>query len=175
MALEMQSVKLVLHAVDRLSEVVGLLVSVLMPAMVAVLSIEVIARYIFNSPTIWAYDTAVFMFGYVGLLGGAYTLRKKQHINVDLIYARLSARGRAVLDVITGFLFFFFMTLVIVYGWDNAIEAIRGKEATATLWGPPIGHFKLMIPVGGALLVLQGLANWIRSFYLAVTNKELDE
>lgn len=171
----MQSVKLVLHAVDRLSEVVGLLVSVLMPAMVAVLAIEVIARYIFNSPTIWAYDTAIFMFGYTGLLGGAYALSKKQHINVDLVYSRLSPRGRAVLDVTTGLLFFFFMTLVIIYGWDNAIEAIRGGEATATLWGPPIGHFKLMVPVGAALLFLQGLANWIRSLYLAVTNKELDE
>lgn len=171
----MQSVKLVLHAVDRLSEVVGLLMSVLMPAMVAVLAIEVVARYIFNSPTIWAYDTAIFMFGYTGLLGGAYALRKKEHINVDLIYSRLSPRGRAVLDVTTGLLFFFFMTLVIIYGWDNAIEAIRRGEATATLWGPPIGHFKLMVPVGAALLFLQGLANWIRSLYLAVTNKELDE
>ena len=171
----MQSFKAVLRAVDRLSQAVGLLVSVLMPAMVVVLAVEVVARYVFNRPTIWAYDTAIFMFGYTGLLGGAYALRNKEHINVDLIYTRFSPRGRAVLDVITGLLFFFFMALVIIYGWDNAIEAIRGSEATATLWGPPIGHFKLMVPVGAALLFLQGLANWIRSFYLAVTNKEWDE
>ena len=66
------------------------------------------------------------------------------------------------------------MTLVVVYGWTAAADAIRGREATATLWGPPIGHFKLMVPVGAALLILQGLANWIRSLYLAATNKELD-
>jgi TRAP-type mannitol/chloroaromatic compound transport system permease small subunit len=157
-----------------LSEVIGLLVSVLMPAMVVVLAIEVVARYVFNSPTLWAYDTAIFMFGYTGLLGGAYALRRKEHINVDLFYARLSPRGKAVLDVITGLLFFFFMALVVVYGWTTAIEAIEGGEATATLWGPPIGHFKLMVPIGAALLILQGLANWIRSLFLAVTNRELD-
>ena len=164
----------VLRAVDRLSEGIGLLVSVLMPAMVVVLAIEVVARYVFNRPTLWAYDTAIFMFGYTGLLGGAYALKRKEHINVDLFYARLSPRGKAVLDVITGLLFFFFMALVVIYGWGTAIEAIEGGEATATLWGPPIGHFKLMIPIGAALLILQGLANWIRSLYLAATNKELD-
>jgi TRAP-type mannitol/chloroaromatic compound transport system permease small subunit len=170
----MRFIKLALRAVDRLSEGIGLLVSVLMPAMVLVLAIEVVARYVFNSPTIWAYDTAIFMFGYTGLLGGAYALKRKEHINVDLFYTRFSLRGRAVLDVITGLLFFFFMGLVVVYGWTTAIKAIKGGEATATLWGPPIGHFKLMIPVGAALLILQGLANWIRSLYLAATNKELD-
>jgi len=170
----MRLFKAVLRAVDRLSEGVGLLVSVLMPAMVVVLAIEVVARYVFNRPTLWAYDTAIFMFGYTGLLGGAYALKRKEHINVDLFYARLSPRGKAVLDVITGLLFFFFMALVVIYGWGTAIEALEGGEATATLWGPPIGHFKLMIPIGAALLILQGLANWIRSLYLAATNKELD-
>ena len=170
----MRLFKAVLRAVDRLSEGIGLLVSVLMPAMVVVLAIEVVARYVFNSPTLWAYDTAIFMFGYTGLLGGAYALKRKEHISVDLFYARLSPRGKAVLDVITGLLFFFFMTLVVIYGWGTAIEAIEGGEATATLWGPPIGHFKLMIPIGAALLILQGLANWIRSLYLAATNRELD-
>jgi TRAP-type mannitol/chloroaromatic compound transport system permease small subunit len=170
----MRFIKLALRSVDRLSEGIGLLVSVLMPAMVLVLAIEVVARYVFNSPTIWAYDTAIFMFGYTGLLGGAYALKRKEHINVDLFYTRFSLRGRAVLDVITGLLFFFFMGLVVVYGWTAAIEALKGGEATATLWGPPIGHFKLMIPIGAGLLILQGLANWIRSLYLAATNKELD-
>jgi TRAP-type mannitol/chloroaromatic compound transport system permease small subunit len=170
----MRLFKAVLRAVDRLSEGIGLLVSVLMPAMVVVLAIEVVARYVFNSPTLWAYDTAIFMFGYTGLLGGAYALKRREHINVDLFYARLSPRGKAVLDVITGLLFFFFMALVVIYGWGTAIDALEGGEATATLWGPPIGHFKLMIPIGAALLILQGLANWIRSLYLAATNKELE-
>ena len=170
----MRLISVVLRAVDRLSEGIGLLVSVLMPAMVVVLAIEVVARYVFDSPTLWAYDTAIFMFGYTGLLGGAYALKRKEHINVDLFYTRFSPRGKAVLDVITGLLFFFFMALVVVYGWTTAIEAIKGREATATLWGPPIGHFKLMVPIGAVLLILQGLANWIRSLYLVVTNRELD-
>ena len=54
------------RVVDTISEKVGLAVSVLMPLMVAVLSFEVISRYIFNSPTLWAYDIAIFIFGYTG-------------------------------------------------------------------------------------------------------------
>ena len=170
----MRSIKILVRIIDTLSDQIGLGVSVLMPAMVAVLSIEVVARYVFNSPTRWAYDTAIFMFGYTGLLAGAHVLHRGEHVNVDLIYIRLSPRSRAMLDVITGLLFFFFISLVIISSWGPAIEAIKTGEATATEWGPPVGHFKLMIPIGGALLLLQGLANWIRSLYRAITGRELD-
>ena len=159
--------------VDRISQITGLTVSVLMPLMVVVLVIEVVSRYAFNSPTVWAYDMAIFFFGYTGLLAGAYVLRFKEHINVDLVYARLSHRGKAGLDSITGLLFFFFVSLVIYTGWEPAMEAFRLNEASNTEWAPPIGHFKLMVPIGGGLLLLQGLANWIRSMHMLITGREM--
>ena len=131
--------------------------------MVFVLTYEVIARYIFQSPTIWAFDMAIFMFGYCGLLSGAYVLKHREHINVDLVYERFSDRGRAIADVLTGLLLFFFIILVIVYGWEEAYKAIVNGDRRPTEWGPPVGHFKLMIPLGALLIFLQGLANWMRS------------
>ncbi len=171
----MQGLKFFLRVIDSLSNRIGMAVSVFMPIMVAVLFIEVVSRYIFNSPTQWAFDTAIFLFGYTGILGGAYMLQRKEHINVDLIYSRLSQRGKAVLDVISGFLFFFFISLIVIYCWGPAIEAITLAETTSTDWGPPIGHFKLMIPIGASLLLLQGLANWIRSLYRVITDRELED
>ena len=170
----MKILKIYIHLVDRLNHWIGLLVSALMPLMVLVLTYEVIARYVFKRPTIYTYDLSIFMFGYIGLLAGAYVLKNHQHVNVDIIYSKFSLRGKAIADVVTGILFFFFITLVVAYTLNNAIFAISHNEATATEWSPPVGHFKLMIPIGAFLLLLQGTANWIRDLYCAITNKELE-
>ncbi len=170
----MQTLRFFIRIMDKLSKWIGLSTSVLLPAMVAVLSYEIVSRYVFSKPTVWAFDTAIFMFGYCGLLSGAYILREREHINVDVIHNRLSPRKRAILDSVTSLLFFFFIILVIVYGWKSAVTSIAFGEHTSTEWGPPVGHFKLMLPIGGLLLFLQGIANWIRSIYRAVTDREFD-
>jgi len=170
----MQTLRLFIRIMDKISEWIGLSASVLLPAMVAVLTYEIVSRYVFAKPTVWVFDTAIFMFGYCGLLSGAYVLREREHINVDVLYNCLSPRKRAVLDSITSLLLFFFVILVIIYGWKSAISSIVLDEHTSTEWGAPVGHFKLMLPIGGLLLFLQGIANWIRSVYRAVTNKEFD-
>ncbi len=169
----MRVLRLFIRTVDWVSDRLGLMLSVLLPVMVLVLTYEVVARYVFKNPTVWAYDMAIFMFGYTGLLCGAHLLRRKEHINVDLVYERLSPRKRAILDSITGLLFFFFIVLVIIYSSKTAFFALKMGQKTATEWAPPVGHFKLMIPVGAFLLLLQGFANWIRSLYRAITDKEL--
>ena len=170
----MKFLKTYIRLVDRLSHTVGRLVSVLMPAMVVVLAFEVVARYVFKRPTIWVYDLAIFMFGYIGLLAGAYVLKNRQHVNVDILYDRFSPRQKAISDSLTGLLFFFLIVLVIRYSLENALFALANHESTATEWGPPVGHFKLMIPIGAFLLLLQGLANWIRALYRALTDRELE-
>jgi TRAP-type mannitol/chloroaromatic compound transport system permease small subunit len=170
----MQAVKTFIRVVGRVSDIVGLCVSVLMPAMVAVLALEVVHRYLFHRPTIWTFDIAVFMFGYIGCLSGAYVMKRREHINVDLVYSLFSPRGRAVLDVCSGLLFFFFMVLVVVYCWKAGVDAFVAGDRTSTEWGPPLSHFKLVIPIGGFLLLLQGMANWLTSLYLAFTGRELD-
>ena len=120
----MDKLRFVLRIIDKLSIFIGTAVSVLLPTLCLVLTFDVVSRYVFHRPTIWAFDMAIFMFGYCGLLGGAYVLKEKEHISVDLFYGRLSLRGKAVLDVITGLLFFFFIILVIVYGWKAAYSAL---------------------------------------------------
>jgi TRAP-type C4-dicarboxylate transport system permease small subunit len=170
----MKIIKVYINLIGRINNRIGLAISVLMPAMVLILFYEVVSRYVFKSPTIWTYDMAIFMFGYIGLLSGAYVHKNRKHVNVDIIYDRLSPRGKAISETITGLLFFFFIILVIIYSFDNAMYAFKHHEATATEWGPPIGHFKLMIPIGASLLFLQELANWFQSLYHAITNKELE-
>lgn len=162
------------RAADTLSRIIGLAASVLIPAMVAVISVDVFCRYVLDAPTVWAFDTSIFLFGYAGLLGGAYAMREKAHITVDVLYARLPPRGRALMDVLSGLLAFFFLGLVIVYGWRAAITAIEYGSRRSTEWGPPIGHYMMLIPVSAALLLIQTLANWIRSLYRLLCDRELE-
>lgn len=170
----MKALRLYVRAVDRLSTLIGLAMSVLMPLMVAVMTFEVVARYFFNAPTIWAYDTAIFMFGYIGLLGGAYALKHNSHIRVDIIYTALSPRAKAAVELTTAPLIAFFLILVIVYGGEYAWIGIREGARRSTEWAPPLGHFLLMIPLGAALLLLQASANWIRHAHLLLTRRPLD-
>ena len=170
----MKGLRLFIRTVDTISDLVGRGISVVLPAMVLVLTYEVVARYVFEKPTLWAFDMSIFMFGYCGLLSGAYVLRKRQHINVDILFERLPPRAKAATELVTGLLFFFFIALVVIYGWEEAYVAIKNGYHSPTEWGPPVGHFKLMIPVGAFLLLLQGLANWLRSLYMVVAGKELE-
>ncbi|MBW1714801.1 MAG: TRAP transporter small permease subunit [Deltaproteobacteria bacterium] len=170
----MYTLKIFIRIVDKISEWTGKATMWLIMAMVFVVSYEVVFRYFFNSPTVWAYDMAIFMFGYAGLWAGAYALKNGYHITVDIVYSQLSTRWKAILDVFTGLLGFFFLILVIVMNWEPAITAIINNQTTDSYWGPPAGHYKLMIPLSGFFFLMQGIANWFRSLYKAITNRELD-
>lgn len=170
----MKALRLYVRLVDRLSTIVGLAVSVLVPAMMLVIAYEVCVRYFLRSPTVWVFDTAVFMFGYVGLLAGAYVLRRNLHINVDVVHARLTPRGKAVIDSLTMPIVIFFLVLVVIYGWQFAADGIGRGVRRPSEWGPPLGHYMLMIPIGAGLLLLQAVANWIRNLYRAITDTDFD-
>lgn len=170
----MELLKLLLRAIDRLSLIVGYSVAVFVPLMILSLVYEVISRYFFHAPTLWAQDVSIFLFGYIGLLGGAFVMKENAHINVDLIYARLTLRGRALCDVLTGIVMMFFLVLVVVYAWHEGVKAITLGLRRPTDWGPPMGHFILAISVGGFLLLLQTFAHWIRHLHLLLTGRPIE-
>lgn len=169
----MRMLRSFIYITGLISEWSGRAVSVLIPAMAAALVFEVVARYVFDSPTVWAHETSIFMFGYAGTLAGAYVLKYRAHISVDVVYARLSPRVKAILDSITALIFFCAVGLVIYKGWGSAMFALATDAHSSSTWGPPLAHFRFVIPVGGFLLILQGISNWLRDLYFAITNKEL--
>lgn len=171
----MKGLALLLRAIDRLSMAAGYLVSALVPLMILSLVYEVVSRYFFNAPTLWAQDISIFLFGYIGLLGGAMVMKERAHINVDLFYARMSARARAGCDVATGLISMFFLVLVVVYCWDAGMDAIRHGLRRPTDWAPPVGHFFLAVAVGGFLLLVQTFAHWLRSLHLLLTGRGLPD
>ena len=167
-------IKMYIRTIDCITEIVGKLASFCLPAMTAVLLVEVVMRYFFKRPTLWAYDTSIFLFGYCGVLAGAYSLKHNAHIIVDVVFNLFSPRTKAIINSFTYILFFVFMGLFIYYCWDAAIIAIEGGHRTNTHWAPPMGHFKMLLVVGGVLLFLQGFACWFRNLHMAFTGKEME-
>ncbi len=131
---------------------------------------EVMARFLFNSPTNWVHESMFLMFGMQYMLSGAYAYREDQHVRVDVLYSRFSPRGKAIADIVTS-VFFFIFTLTMLYtGGRFALDAINNAETSFTEWGIQYWPVKLTIPIGAALIVLQGISKLIRDV-LFVTRK----
>ncbi|MBU4277185.1 MAG: TRAP transporter small permease subunit [Proteobacteria bacterium] len=151
-----------LARIDSLSDHIGRAVAYLIPILALVEVYEVVARYVFNAPTIWACELSSMLFGVFILLGGAYTLHLGGHVNMDIVYNRLSVRGRAIMSICTFPLFLVFMGVLLWKGWEMAWRSLSLVEHDSTQWGPPLYPFKLMLPLGALLLLLQGVAKLAR-------------
>lgn len=158
--------------VDRLVRVTGELVAYWAVLAVFAYYYEVVARYIFNSPTNWVHESMFLMFGMQYMLAGAYAYRDETHVRVDIIYSQLSARGRAICDIITSFFFFLFAGALLVTGWRFASDAIAVGERSFTEWGIQYWPVKLTMPIGAALLILQGLSRLLRDIATAAGRGE---
>ena len=161
------------NGIDALSRGTGRVISYFVPLMMLILVYEVVLRYVFNEPTKWAHETANFMFGSYFILLGGYALYWGAHISMDLLYGRWSPRRKAIVDVFTYLLFFFFIGALFWLGGEYGWEAFLRLEHSRTAWGPPIWPFKMMIPVGALLFLLAGVAKLIRDLNLAIRGKEL--
>ena len=149
-------------AVDRLNDWCGWLVGLQILLIVGVIAYEVVARYGFNSPTVWANELMIYVTAVAYLLGGGYALLHRRHVAVDVLYARFPLRVRAWLDLLTFGFFLLYLGAVVWAGGVWALDSIKGGETTSTPWNPPIWPVKLAIPVAALLVLLQGIANVVR-------------
>ena len=146
--------------------------SVLILVMTAVVVLEVILRYGFNSPTVWGIELVSYISAYVYLIGGAYVLYLNEHVRVDVIYARLRPRTRAIIDLFTSLVFFAFCAVLIWKGGEWMWEALIGGKTSGTPWDILVFPRRLAIPLAASLLFLQGVVKFIRDFQIARSGKE---
>jgi TRAP-type mannitol/chloroaromatic compound transport system permease small subunit len=157
-----------LHMIDHTNDWIGSHLSYLMVPFVLLTVFEVFMRYCLNTPTQWAEELVLLVFGPYSVLGGAYTFVHNLHIRVDVVWSHFSERKKAIADLITSLLFFFFVVLVLWKGGKMALESVRNLEHTQSVWSPVIYPTKLTIPVAAFLVLLQGLAKFIRDLYFVV-------
>ena len=160
------------RAIDNINEWVGKITSYLVLFLIVVILYEIFTRYFLNRPTIWVHEISAFIFGVSIMLGGGYTLLYRAHVNMDIIYSRFSQRGKAILNLVTSILFFSFALVLIWMGGEFALNSLKALETSSTTWDPPIYPIKLTIPIGGVLLLLQGLSKFIRDLSIAIKGGE---
>ena len=148
----------------RLSEWSGRIVSFAVPVLIITVSYDVFMRYLFNSPTSWSYELSYMLGTAIISLGLPYVHYHASHIRVDLIYSRLTARARLMLDtVLTLFLFFPLVLMWTRVFGINAWQSFVTQEVSYdSMWLPILWPFKLVIFAGFLLLLIQGVATFAR-------------
>jgi TRAP-type mannitol/chloroaromatic compound transport system permease small subunit len=150
--------------VDKLSLWVGHAFAWCILVLTVGIAYEVFVRYALRAPTVWAFDLGYMMYGALFFMAGAYTLSRGGHVRGDLLYRLWSPRAQARLDLVLYIVFFFPGILGLIWaGVIHAEQSWRYREVSIfSPAGMPLYPLKTLLPVGAALLALQGVAEVCR-------------
>lgn len=151
------------RAMEAISEYSGRWVSWIVYVGIIMLSLEVVLRYVFNSPTVWAHGYTQRLYGSYFVLIGVYTFIHKGHVRVDLLYERLSQKGKAVLDILNCAFLLVWSGVLIPVSWMFFLKSYEMNEVDEMVLSHPIWWVKFMIIVGMILISLQGVAEVMKS------------
>jgi TRAP-type mannitol/chloroaromatic compound transport system permease small subunit len=167
------AVRATIAVIDRISEWSGKITAWLIVPMTMAVTWEVVARHFFRAPTMWAFDVTYMLYGTHFMLGTAYTLMRVGHVRTDMLYQGWSIRRQNLVDAI-GYLFFFFpaMILFFYFGWQESSHSWSiGETSDASPWRPIVYPFKTVIPLTALLLLIQGVAEFLKSLYAIRTGR----
>lgn len=154
----------VLLAIDRVNTWVGKAFAWSILVLTMVIAYEVFARYVFRAPTGWGFDASYMLYGTLFMMAGAYALSRGAHVRGDFLYRMFSPRTQAALDLALYVLFFVPGMAALIYsGWRFFdLSYVMNERSSFSPGGPIVWPFKALIPVAGALMLLQGLAEIAR-------------
>jgi TRAP-type mannitol/chloroaromatic compound transport system permease small subunit len=153
-----------LLTIDRISTLVGQAFSWLIVGLTFMITWEVYSRYVLDHPHSWAFDAMIIQYGTLFMMAGAYTLSKAGHVRGDVLYGFFEPRTQATIDLILYIIFFMPGVFAMTYaGYYFAAESWAINEhSNITADGPPLYHFKSVLPLAGGFLLLQGIVEIIR-------------
>ena len=159
----------IIVAIDTINLWVGIAAAWLLVPLMAAMVYEVVARYLFTAPTRWAYDVSRMLCGASFVLGAAYALSRGIHIRADFIYKSWSVKAQGWVDTALYLLFYFpslaiFMYVATDWAW---ISVSRMERGTDTAFMPYLGPVKSALPLGIALLILQGFSELFKAIHAA--------
>ncbi|MEM7684261.1 MAG: TRAP transporter small permease subunit [Pseudomonadota bacterium] len=136
---------------------------------------DVVMRKIVGAPDSMSQQASRLLFGVYAILGGGYLLARREHVNVDLFYGSFSRRKQAIVDILTSFLFFLMMLVLVTQSWSLAADSVARWEVDhLAIWKAPLWPSKCLIVVAAGLLLLQGIVKLIADI-LIVLGIEVDE
>lgn len=163
----------ILLGVDKVSTLAGKLFAWCVVIMTFAICYEVFMRYVMRAPTTWAYDAGYMLYGALFVMAGAYALATGAHVRGDVLYRLFPVRWQAGVDLTLYLIFFFPAVLALIYaGYIFAERSwLIGERSSASPAGPPLYHFKSLIPLAAVFLFFQGLAEVTRCIICLKTGK----
>ena len=157
----------VARTIDRFTDASGIVFAWLIAPLLAVVAWEVVARYAFNAPTTWAYETIYTLCAALFMLGAAYALRVGAHVRTDFLWEKWPARTRAAIESVAYLVCFLpGMLLFLVAGLEATWASFAVDERSAdTSWFPPLWPLKALVPASALLLLLQCVSEFLKSLY----------
>ncbi|MEE9611639.1 MAG: TRAP transporter small permease subunit [Desulfatiglandales bacterium] len=165
--------KRLVAAIERVSLLSGKAAAWLTLPVIFVVSYEIIARYVFRRPTLWAVETMIYGCAIIYVICAAWALLDRRHVKIDMVYEKFSPRNRAILDCVTFLFFALYMGMMVWattrYAWGSVLDLERSDSP----WRPPLWPMKVFLALGVMLVLLQGIAKFIRDLHFALKGKEL--
>ena len=161
-----------LDTIDKINRWIGKAVSYFVLLVMGITLLEVFLRYGFNRPTMWVHETSQQIFAIAFLLGSAYTLQEGGHVRVDIFYRKLSKKGKAIIELVSSIFYFLFIGVLLWQGGGMAYESVMMLEKTQTPWEPYVFHVILALPIAAFLMLLQGIADFIRNLKIVVSGEQ---
>lgn len=164
----------IVHFLDALNRLVTRATMWLIVPLTGIMLLDVILRYVFNAPTLWGAELSIMVFGLYMLFAGPCSVMEKVQVGVDIFSSRWSPRTRAAVNCLTyGFTALLFAGLLCT-SFVYALESWEIKEISSSAWGQPLYHWKALIPVAFALMLLQTFADFLRNLWHAATGREME-
>lgn len=169
----MKAIEYYLRLTDWMNARFAWIVAFLVVPMLGIMIWEIVMRYFFNMPSLWAYEISKFIYGGYIVLGGAYTFMAGGHVNVDIIYGKLSPRGKAVIDILTSGVVFLFLGVLFWVSLERTILSWQLAETTMTHWQPIYYPLRTTLPVGCFLFLMQVVAKLIRDIGIVIKGEDM--
>ncbi|MGB3406814.1 MAG: TRAP transporter small permease subunit [Jannaschia sp.] len=150
---------------DRLSVFIGRITMLLIAGLVCVMVYEVVLRYAFEKPTLWANELSLWMAGFIFILSGLYAMQQRSHIRIFLLYDMFPRSVQRLCDIISTSLILLFAFFLFWGGYGEAAAKFARWETFGTAFDPPIpATLKPMVLIVVTLVAVQAIANLIRDW-----------
>jgi TRAP-type mannitol/chloroaromatic compound transport system permease small subunit len=163
------------RAIDAMNERLSLIADALVLLSCAISAGNAFSRYAFSiSSNAWL-EIQWYMFGALVMLGTSYTLKKNEHVRVDIVYSNIPTRWRIAIDIFGGILFLLPATLIMAYlSWPIFHNAWVENEYSGNAGGLIRWPIKIFLPLGFALLSLQGFSELIKRIAMLTGHMKAD-
>lgn len=166
--------KKIVGFIESMTEWTGRIFCWALALLSAIVVIEVVLRYFFSSPTIYNFELTIMIYALHFMIVAAFALLHGSHVSIDVLYNLFSERKRLILDIVGYVLFFFPFTIMVLYqGTKFAVTSWSQWERSWSVWAPPLYPIKTVLPVTMLLLILQGIAIFIRKLHILLRGEEL--